>query len=241
MNKKKMLITQISLNGSIIFLVVLGLIFSLCGVRFFGNIGKLTPDGNNMFTMFTVDSNLLLGAFSIPILIYQILVLKNKKESVPFCAYILKFVGVVGTSLTLLTVLFYLCPILGSNFYKLFLDTNFLYHLVVPVLGIISFIFFEYDYEKSINIKYTFVGIVPMLIYSTYYCINAFSHIDENGNVPWKYDVYAFASKGVGIAIVMVFVMIAFTYLISFLLYLFNKLMWKKHMKEKENEEPQTL
>ena len=238
---KKRLIASIVLNSCIVFFVVLCLFLIIFDVRLFGSLSKLTPDGNNPFAMFTTDSNLLLGLFSIPILVYQILVLTNKRKEVPFFAYILKYVGVVGTSLTLLTVLFYLSPILGSGFYRLFLDTNFFYHLVIPVLGIVSFIFFEYDHYEPISFKFTFVGIIPMVVYSTYYCINAFTHIDENGNIPWKYDVYTFASKGVGMAIVMIFIMLAFVYFISFLLYLFNKLSWKKHLKENKDENNETL
>lgn len=230
MNRKHLL-TAIILNSVITIFVLLGFFMALFDVRLFGDLGKLTPNGNNMFSMFTVDSNILLGIFSIPILVYEILVYIHKKESIPLGLYILKFVGTVGTSLTFLTVMFYLSPLLGSDFYRLFLDGNFFYHLVVPVLGIISFIFFEYDHTK-INFKFTFVGITPMVIYAVYYCINAFTHMDENGNIPWEYDVYAFVQKGIGVAIIMIFVMVAFTYLISFLLYLFNNMMNKHHQKE---------
>ncbi len=240
-NNKQHLIKSIVLNSCIIVFAIVALIMILCKIRLFGDEGNLTPEGTIPFSMFTVDSNLLLALFTIPILVYQILILMNKRKEIPFYAYVLKYIGVVGTSLTMLTVFFYLAPILGSKFYRLFLEHNFFYHLIVPALGIVSFIFLEYDHYEPIKFRFTFLGIVPMLVYATYYVINAFTHMDADGNVPWKYDVYAFVSKGIGIGIVMIFVMIGFVYLISFLLYLSNKLMWKKYFKEQENEKHQTL
>ena len=225
--KKKTLITSIAINSVIIFLVILGMIFSFTRFYFMGESGKLTPDDSNLFTFFTVDSNLLLALFSVPLLIYEILIVLKKREDIPTFAYILKIVGTVGTSLTLFTVLFYLCPLLGSQFWKLFMNTNLFFHLIVPVLGIVSFIFFEY--QKEIDFRFTFVGIIPMLIYGTYYTINALSHM-EGGSIDSKYDVYGFTAKGLGVTFIVMIGMIGFTYLLSFLLYFFNKKIHNKNV-----------
>ena len=89
MNRKHLL-TAIILNSVIIALVLVGFFFALFDVHLFGDIGKLTPSSSDMFSKFTVDSNLLLGIFAVPILIYQILVYMNKKDKVPHVLYVLK-------------------------------------------------------------------------------------------------------------------------------------------------------
>ncbi len=220
MNKKR-LITVIVLNSLNVFLIILGLIFSLTDFTFMGSQGRLTPQQTNLFSLFTVDSNLLLCIFSGIILVYQIMILVKKREDIPYFAYILKFIGTVGTTLTLLTVIFYLSPVLGSNWWMLFTNTNLFYHLVCPVIGIVSFLFFENDFELSL--KKCFIGIIPMLIYSSYYIINAYSHLDENGKIKEGYDVYGFASHGIPASIIVSIMMVASTLLIAFLLLLINQ------------------
>lgn len=191
-----------------------------------GNAGQLVPNDTNLFSFFTVDSNLLLAIFVVPMIVYQILILLKKREDIPTFAYVLKFIGTVGTSLTLFTVLFYLSPLLGSQFWKLFVNTNLFFHLIVPVLGIVSFIFFEY--QKEIKRYFTYVGVAPMIIYGTWYTINALTHMVD-GLVDSKYDIYGFTAKGMGVAAVAMIVMVLFTYLLSFLLYFFNKKMNEKN------------
>lgn len=224
--EKRQITISLMLNSVIVFLVMLGTFFSIFNFSFMGINGELVAEKHNMFTFFTIDSNILLGVFSLVLLIYEILYMVKKIDNIPRFTYILKYIGTVGTSLTLLTVLFYLIPIVGSQFYKLFVDSNLFFHLIIPVLAVISFVFFEF--RNDIKFYFTFIGVIPMGLYSIYYCINAFSHM-KDGKIPSVYDVYGFAQKGLGATFIVLIMMILFTYLISYLLYFFNRLIAKKH------------
>ena len=99
-------------------------------------------------------------------------------------------------------------------------NSNLFLHLIIPVLSIISFIFFEKT--NKIKFKYVFLAVIPTFIYSLLYLINVLIHI-ENGKVSPTYDWYYFLQNSMNnIFIVMPFMLIC-TYLIGLLLYKLNK------------------
>lgn len=180
------------------------------------------------FRYFTTDSNLLMGIFALVFLIDQILELKGKIQEIPSYVYLLKLIGTVQVSVTFFTVVFYLAPALGENFYVMFLGHNFFYHLFVPVLSMVSFLFLEKT--EKISFRKTFFSMLPVLVYGIYYMANAFLHMTD-GKVPPEYDWYGFAQGGVALSFVAFIAMMIATYLITLLFWFLNR---KRKKKEKQ-------
>ena len=203
------------LNSIIFILVLLGTIFMMTGFQFMGKTQILSSTGISPFKFYTVDSNIIVGLSSLILFIYEYLTLKEKINIVPKFAYILKYIGVVGVSLTFLVTLFYLAPLYGSKFIFLYQNSNLIFHLIVPVLSFISFILYE---NNHLSFKHTFYGISTMIIYGIYYSINIWVH-QENGVVPITYDWYSFVRGGV-LEIFIVFpIILIITYLIALFIY----------------------
>lgn len=121
MNKKKV---SIGLNILIIILEIIGFVLILMSL------------GLDSFVYYTLLSNLFL-------LVACILYLfKNKIKS--RIVDVLKFGSTLSVLITFLVVLFVLGPNKELTYHFLLLEgSNFYYHLVCPILGIITFIFFD--------------------------------------------------------------------------------------------------
>ena len=205
------------LNSIVIVLVLLGIIFMLTGFKFMGDDKLLVSSkGYENFKFFTVDSNVLMGLSALLFLIYY------KKGEVPKWVKLLKFAGTVSVALTFVTVVFYLAPFSGYDFLAFFINNNLFFHLIVPILSIVTFICFDGLY--NVKNKELLYGLVPMVLYSIYYMALSFTHI-KNGVVEEGYDWYGFLGKDVSVisGIVVVLVMLGSTYLLGYLLNLANK------------------
>ncbi|MBR1386353.1 MAG: hypothetical protein IJ568_05945 [Bacilli bacterium] len=218
---KKTLRISFILNIIIFVFVVIATIFMFTGFKFMKtNSPLLTKSNIEMFKFFTVDSNILMGIVSLVFLIYDYMFLKGMIKKIPKLVYILKLTATVGVSLTFLTTVFYLAPFAGGDFLEYFKNSNLFFHLFVPVLSIITFIFFEKT--DNLSMKSVLIGIIPMVIYAIFYLVNVLVHI-KNGKVDFVYDWYLFA-KGGKSSIIFVFIfMILITYLISYVLWLLNR------------------
>lgn len=206
--------------NTIIFLLVLfGTIFMISGYQFMSNTSLLDSTGLSAFKFYTVDSNVLAGISSLVMLVYEILFLNNKIDKIPKHVFLLKYISVVGVSLTFLITAFYLAPLFGKNFILLYMNTNLFFHLFVPVLSVVSYI----KYEKSnMEYKYAFYTLSSVIIYAIYYISNILSHLD-NGKVVKEYDWYNFVVVSTN-SIAIVFIIILFiTYLIAHIIYKLNK------------------
>ena len=81
-----------------------------------------------------------------------------------YAVWIVKFVGTVAITITFLTVLVFLGPVLG---YKRVLEgRDFVLHIVNPVLAIVSFCFFE---RRNMPFPYCLFGLLPVLLYGAWY------------------------------------------------------------------------
>ena len=134
--------------------------------------------------------------------------------------YILKLMGTTSVALTFFVVFAYLGIIAEGGYYSMIMNSNLFFHLIIPVLSIITFIFFEKN--NKLKIKDSLYGIIPMLLYSIYYITNALIHM-ENGKVSPKYDWYWFVQNGFWTIIIVFPLMLLITYLISLLLWKLNK------------------
>lgn len=222
----KHLKTSLILNSVIVVLFLFGMITSLVNWQWMGVNGNLTPETHNFLWFFTVDSNILLALTSFILVVYEVLLYFKKIKEIPHWLIILKYVSVSATTLTLMTVILYLSPLLGSKFWMLFLNTNLFFHLVSPVLGIVSFIFFEN--KDKLSWKVSFLSLIPMVLYAIFYITNVYTHLN-NGKVDPTYDFYYFASNGVLMTIVMIIVMLIITYGSALLLYWLRKKRSENH------------
>ena len=210
---------SIILNSLIVIIVVLGTIFMYTGYQFMTNTTLLDSSGLTAFRYYTVDSNIIVGIASLIMVIYEILLINKKIKSIPNFVYALKYLGVVGVSLTFLVTVLYLTPTYGNQAIYLYMNTNFLFHLVVPALSFISYV----EYEKNeLEFKYTFISLSSMFAYSIFYVINIFTHL-ENGKVVKGYDWYGFVVGGSLSIIIALLVIFTITYIISYLIYRLNR------------------
>ncbi|MBR5090426.1 MAG: hypothetical protein IK093_13435 [Ruminiclostridium sp.] len=179
----------------------------------------LAADGWGSIKYFTVQSNLLYGIYAGIFAVIELVY--GSAAAVPAVLYILKYVFTVGVTLTMMTVLFYLAPIVVKSYPKLFKGANLYFHLLVPLLGLTAFCFFEGAAE--ISVPQVFLGLIPFGLYGIFYTINALSHA-ENGKVDMKYDWYGFVMNGTDKAAIASLIMIVATTAVCFGLWFVNSL-----------------
>lgn len=210
------LIISTSLNFAAFILTLIGTYVMVKGID---ADEHLAADGWGSIKYFTVQSNLVYGLyagiFAVTELVY------GSAEAVPAILYIIKYAVTVGVTLTMLTVLLYLGPVVEKSYPPLFKGANLYFHLIVPLLAVISFCFFEKAAEISVPL--VFLGLVHFGLYGVFYTINALSHT-ENGKVDIKYDWYGFLINGVSKAPIAVAINIAATIAICFGLWFLNNL-----------------
>ena len=170
-----------------------------------------------MFKFYTVDSNILMGIISLIISIYEIKLFKSTIKEIPKIVYILKFIATSGIALTFLVTLAFLGPQYGM--YAMYNNSNLFLHLIIPLLAIISYIFFE-KYDNKY--KYGVLGVIPMFIYSIYYTSQVLIHLNDGG-LTFKYDFYGFLNGNLNNIYVVIPIIYLFAYIISLLLILLNK------------------
>lgn len=205
------------LNILIVVLVILGSIFMFTGFKFMPSKTLLEARKIEMFKFYTVDSNILMGIMSLIFIIYEINLLNKKIDKIPKRIYILKFIATSAITLTFITTLFFLAPQYGL--YAMYNNNNLLFHLIVPVLALVSYIFYE-KYDNKY--KYACLGILPMFIYSIYYASMIIINID-NGGLTFKYDFYGFLQGNFNNIYVVIPIIYLISYIISIFLIKLNK------------------
>ena len=208
------------LNIMIFILSLFGIIIMVTNFKFMPGKDLLNTTGLENLKYFTVDSNIIIGLISLLFSYYEYLVIKNKKEYIPNIIYTLKLIGTVGVTITFLTTAVYLAPFIPNGYYLLYRNANLFFHLIIPLLSLISFIFFEKT--NKIKFKYTFLCLIPIVLYGIFYASNILLHLD-NGNINKEYDFYMFASGGVNSIIVVFLIMLMISYIISILIWYLNK------------------
>ena len=156
------------------------------GINFMPAKTLVESTGLEKFKFFTVDSNILIGIFSLILLVYETKYIKGSIKEIPKMAYILKLIGTSGVFLTFATTLILLVPKYG--FYINYNNYNLLFHLFVPILALVSYIFFEKHENRYLNALY---ALIPMGIYSVYYITNVLINYDEAVDIN-QYDFYRF-------------------------------------------------
>lgn len=220
MDKKRLKISLI-LNFIIVLFVAFATFAMFTGFKFMSGGDLLESTKLGVFRFFTVDSNLVMGIIAIIFIIKEIGFLRGKIEYIPSVIYILKLIGTVAVSLTFVVTFGYLAQIVKGGALALIQNSNLFFHLLVPVLSIITFIFFEKS--DKLKFKYTVLGTLSTIIYAIYYSTNVIVHI-ENGKVAPEYDWYWFVQGGLWQIFIVVPLILGITYGISVLLWKFNKI-----------------
>ena len=205
------------INIIIVLLAVMCSIFMFTGFKFMPSEKLLEASGAEMLKFFTVDSNILMAIAAFVFIIFDIKLLKGKIKEIPKHIYIFKLLATASITLTFVVTLFFLAPQYG--WYAMYNNNNLFMHLIIPLLSIITYVFFE-KYDNKY--KYAFFGIIPMIVYSIYYLGNVVLHLD-NGGLTFQYDFYGFLQGNIWNIFIVVPVIYFVTYLISVILIFLNK------------------
>lgn len=219
-NKSKTKIAFI-LNIIIVVLTIIAFIIMLTDFKFMsGKETTIASSSIGRFRFFTIDSNLLMGIVALIFLIQQKKLLNGKTKEINKKYYILNLMATSAVSLTFMITFFYLGQITPNGLLSMYMNTNLFFHGIIPILSIINFIFFEKT--DKLKIKDTFISLIPVIIYASYYLINVLIHI-ENHKVSPEYDWYWFVQDGVWKIVFVVPLILGISYIISISLWKLNK------------------
>ena len=168
--------------------------------------GSFMNSGFRTLKYFTIQSNLF-SAFTSWLWIVKG---DNHKNG------LLKYISTISVTITLFVVLTFLGPIFGYGL--MFRGASFWLHLIIPVLAIIDFVFFD---EESYTKKERLYTLIPLVIYGTFYLGNIL--INGVGVRPNSNDWYGFARWGIPIGFVLYVVLILFNYGLSSVLYILKR------------------
>ncbi len=205
------------LNILIVFLVIMTSIFMFTGFKFMPDETLLELTSFEMFKFYTVDSNILIGIMSLIMIIYERKLIKKEIKEIPNYVYLLKFIGTSAITLTFVVTLFFLSPQYG--FYAMYNNSNLFFHLIIPILSIITYVIYE---KHSSKYSYAILGIIPMFIYSIYYTLMIITHLNDGG-LTFKYDFYGFLGGNINNIYIVIPVIYLFAYIISITLMFLNK------------------
>ena len=221
MKKDKRIKISLFINIIIVLLTIFATIVMMTGIKLTHGIEPILETTKlEVFKFFTVDSNVLMGIVALIFLLEEIKILKGKTKEINRKQYILKLLSTTAVSITFLTVFTYLGYIVEGGILALLQNSNMFFHFIIPVLSIITFIFFEKT--DKLKLKDTIYGILPTIVYGVCYLTNVLVHM-KNGKVSPKYDWYWFVQNGVWTAVIIMPFMLLVSYLISLLLYKLNK------------------
>ena len=209
-------------NNYLIILINLFLFISSTGITIYGIINGTSAGqrGENMsgisfFKAFTNLSNIFMGVCALIIFIELILMYTHKIDSINQQFMKLYLLGVNSVCVTFITVLFFLAPMSYlsngiSGFLSGYLGYLYHFHLLNPILAVISFILLESHY--SYNVKDQWLGILPVGLYSIVYVVNVI--ILKN----WE-DFYGFTFGGRNYLVpIVLIIMYLLSYFISYIL-----------------------
>ena len=218
---KKKIIVSLIFNSLIFVLVFFCSFCALFDYKFITNPSIISfKPYFSIFQYFTTDSNIFLGIVSAVMIGFEISCLAKRKYELPKSILFFKLIATTTVTLTMLTTIFYLAPRDPAGYFNKFQDSNLLYHLIVPIIAMISFLCFVKTKKKKK--KSPVIAILPVIVYAIYYAINGFLHF-QNGIVSADYDFYGFFDAGLIFAIILIPIMLFATYLIGVVLWFVNK------------------
>ena len=131
-------------------------------------MGFVVAIGNNGWSLmgyYTQESNLVLLAAGLAYLIGH---LRKMHGNIPYGISLLKFIATALTTVTFLVVVFCFVPMCYPNREAMvgivFGEANLYHHFVCPLIGAISYLFFEQDYVPTK--RDAFYAMLPTLCYA---------------------------------------------------------------------------
>ena len=209
------------INILISIMMINAIIMSIMGFKFmYGYEPSSEITGVPIFSYYTIQSNIFMGIISFIFANREYQIIKGRKKDIPLVYNVLKMVATVAVSLTFFVVFSYLGFITKGGHIPLLRNSNLFFHLIIPVVSILNFIILEKT--NMIKFKHTFYGILPTLLYEIYYVINILINI-KNEKITLVNDWYSFAQDGILKPIIISFMMLSITYIISLIIWKFNR------------------
>ncbi len=175
----------------------------------------LTSYGAANLKYFTVLSNIFEGAASLFLAVH---LMGGARNDVPRWIFRIKFVAAAAVSLTFLVVGLFFGTMFGHRlFYQ---GSNFWFHLVIPLLAILEFIFL--DRFGELRFRDTGLAILPALIYGLAYCVNLL--VNGVGTPPDHInDIYGFLLWGLPVGLCIFAAILLLSWIAGALLRLGNR------------------
>lgn len=131
-----------------------------------GCILTLNRIGTETFVYYTTDSNLFSLIVSGIFAVFAAKALRNNRpDDIPQWVRVLKLMSVTCLAVTFIVVVTVLAPVHEGGYMHMLFDSDLLYyHLLCPVLSILSYIFFEL--HTDLKVKHSLIATIPTLLYA---------------------------------------------------------------------------
>ena len=222
-------------------LSVFALLFNLAiiGMVGYASAVLLGQEFLNCIHFFTILSNVLIALVALICVPFNLIGI-FKGKTLPKGLYILKLIATTLIGITFFVATFFLSYLDNWDIAKQYGNfqlnhVNFYYHLLVPAVSMLTFIFF--DRAKKTKFPVNFLSLIPLSAYCGFYGANYFLefYLDPLTN---KYDWYGFTEvNGLTGAIILLAILLVFAFVLSTLLWLLNKLLSRSI--QNEEAEPQ--
>lgn len=168
-------ILSILVKSVIIIVGITGIIVTCVSTGFMGS--------GVTFLYFTVQSNVFAIAVALLFLVDSLLRLLGKKPFVTGVMRLIKFTATIAVTVTFLVFATMLAPLMGLDY--LLSYSNFSLHVIVPILMMFDFLYFDKDVPLN---RFTCLwGVAPALAYFVFFLIGSVAGIRylNNGFAPY--------------------------------------------------------
>ena len=235
MKKRSLSVLSLIANLAIVVFVVLSI------VSFYTPLfGEVNPETlKTIYFYFTVESCLFLGLVALIEIPFLINSISKRRYLVPGFLQALKLVAVTMTTLTMITALSWLSVAFG--FALMVEGVNLFLHILIPALGLLTFIIFEA--QSRYKIKHAFYVAIPMAGYIFFYFAAIF--LFDIGIKDWYVLAYDYAegvrSENVNIlkSILSIVIFLIAPVVLSLVICLLNKLFYKAFFVRKPLPNPE--
>ena len=207
--------------GLILNLLILGGVGFAVANAYFGFWGPGLGYGVNLFLLFAVDANLLLGLAALLMLIVDFAMLAGKKS----CRFVqaIKLIAVIPALLAAGYTIAYLYPVQNAPleyFYNV--EHNLFLYAIVPALGLLSFIVENEPRMKAW--KYAFLGIIGPVVFGG--VIALLFNLQVINGLPYDFpqEVFIYDTNKIWVTIVWAAGTVVVSYLLAFLILLLHNI-----------------